>query len=199
MKILVGFEESGRVTEELIKQGHDARSCDLLPTRGTGPHYQCDIFEAIKAEKWDGAILFPPCTFLCNSGVRWLHSDITRWPKMFDGALLFKKMLNLSIPLIAIENPIMHKYAKAIIGQTHSQVIQPWQFGHGETKATTLFLKGYPPLKPTEIVDGRHGRTHLLPPGPDRARLRSETYHGVAEAMATQWGEYMNNLERKTA
>lgn len=185
--LLVGCEESGKVREALKKRGHFAVSCDLMESRIPGLHYQGDVFDLLDWG-WDGAIMFPPCTYLCNSGVRWLHTDITRWVKMFEGALFLKKLLGSSIPRIAIENPIMHKYAKAIIGRSHDQVIQPWMFGHGETKATTFFLKGFPPLKPTKIVDGRHGRIHLMAPGPERAKLRSETYDGVAEAIAEQWG-----------
>jgi hypothetical protein len=133
-------------------------------------------------------IAHPPCTYLCNSGVSWLHKDINRWPKLFEGAEFFKKLLDAPIPLIAIENPIMHKYSKSIIGVNQSQVIQPWMFGHGETKATCLWLKGLPLLQPTNVVDGRVGRMHSLPPSVDRWKIRSETYQGIADAMASQWG-----------
>ena len=133
-------------------------------------------------------IAHPPCTYLCNSGVRWLHTDETRRDKMIEGAEFFKKLLNAPINKIAVENPIMHKYAKEIIGSSQSQVIQPWQFGHGETKATCLWLKNLPLLKPTKIMKERVQRIHLLPPSKDRWKLRSKTFEGIAEAMANQWG-----------
>jgi hypothetical protein len=187
MKVLVACEYSGKVRDAFIKMGHDAISCDLLPTDSPGPHYQGDVFDIIGGG-YDLMIAHPPCTYLCNSGVHWLHKDISRWPKLFDGAEFFKKLLNAPIPRIAIENPIMHKYGKSIIGATQSQVIQPWMFGHGETKATCLWLKGLPLLQPTNIVDGRVGRMHKLPPTEDRWKIRSETYQGIADAMSQQWG-----------
>lgn len=187
MKILIACEYSGRVRDAFLKQGHDAISCDLLPTDSPGPHYQGDIFDVID-NGWDLMVAHPPCTYLCNSGVCWLHKDPSRWEKMRDGAMFFKKLLECKIPRIAVENPIMHKYAKEIIGVSQSQVVQPWMFGHGETKATCFWLKGLPLLKPTQIVDGREQRLHKLPPSPDRWKLRSTTYQGIADAMALQWG-----------
>jgi len=141
-------------------------------------------------------IAHPPCTYLTNSGVSWLHKDIKRWPMLFDGAEFFKKLLNAPIPKIAIENPIMHKYAKAIIGVEKTQIIQPWQFGHPESKATCFWLKGLDPLKETNNVkeqflkrDKKQAqRLHYLPPSPDRWKIRSTTFKGIAEAMAQQWG-----------
>ncbi|MCK5016330.1 MAG: hypothetical protein KAS32_04585 [Candidatus Peribacteraceae bacterium] len=132
-------------------------------------------------------IAHPPCTRLCNSGVMWLAKR-NLWDDMRTGAEFFKTIMQASIPKIAIENPIMHKYAKEIIGRKQDQVIQPWQFGHGETKATCLWLKGLPKLTPTDIVDGREQRLHKLPPSKDRAKLRSITFQGTADAMADQWG-----------
>jgi hypothetical protein len=187
MKVLVACEYSGRVRDAFIKLGHDAISCDLLPTDSKGPHYQGDVFDIID-QGFDLMIAHPPCTYLCNSGVSWLYKDQSRWDKLKDGAEFFKKLLNVNIPKICIENPIMHKYAKEIIGSSQTQIIQPWQFGHGETKATCLWLKGLPNLVPTNIVSGREQRLHKLPPSKDRWKLRSTTYQGIADAMAQQWG-----------
>ena len=139
----------------------------------------------------------PECTYLANSGVCWLHKDITRWLKLFDGAEFFKKLLNTNIPKIAVENPIQHKYARSIIGVEPTQIIQPWMFGHMERKATCLWLKGLEPLKPTNIVKegmlklpkSQQQRLHYLSPGPERSKLRSKTYQGIADAMADQWGK----------
>ena len=175
--------------------GHEALSCDLLPTESPGPHYQGDVFDIIN-DGWDLMIAHPPCTYLTNSGVTWLHKDIARWPKMFDGAEFFKALLSAKIPKIAIENPIMHKYSKSIIGVRPTQIIQPWQFGHAESKATCLWLKGLPALKETKNVKeeflrkpkNEAQRLHYLPPSKDRWKLRSTTFQGIAEAMADQWG-----------
>tara|TARA_R110000823_G_scaffold215326_1_gene344976 strand:+ start:107 stop:682 length:576 start_codon:yes stop_codon:yes gene_type:complete len=188
MRVLVACEYSGKVRDAFIAQGHDAISCDILPTDSLGPHYQGDVFDIIDQD-WDLMIAHPPCTYLTNSGVRWLHERPERWGQLKDGAEFFKALLEADIPKIAVENPIMHKYAVEIIGRRQDQIIQPWQFGHGETKATGFWLKGLPKLQPTEIVDGRQQRVHLLPPSKDRWKLRSTTYQGIADAMALQWGE----------
>jgi hypothetical protein len=187
MKVLVACEYSGRVRDAFIRGGHEAMSCDLLPSDAKGPHYQGDIFDIIN-DGWDLMVAHPPCTYLCNSGVSWLYKQEGRWDKMRDGANFFKKLLYCNIPKFAIENPIMHKYAVEIIGRRQNQVIQPWMFGHGETKATCLWLKGLPELQPTNIVKGREQRLHKLGPSPDRWKLRSTTYQGIADAMASQWG-----------
>jgi hypothetical protein len=192
MKVLVACEFSGIVRDAFIKKGHNAISCDLLPTERPGPHYQGDVMDIIN-EGFDLMVAHPPCTYLCNSGVCWLYNkdkskNIDRWESMKSGAEFFKILLNTSIPRIAVENPIMHKYAKEIIGASQTQTIQPWQFGHGETKATCLWLKNLPPLISTKVVKGRLQRLHLLPPSKDRAKLRSVTYQGLADAMAEQWG-----------
>jgi len=188
MRVLVACEYSGKVRDAFIAQGHDAISCDILPTESIGPHYQGDVFDIIDQD-WDLMIAHPPCTYLCNSGVSWLHKRPERWGQLKDGAEFFKALLEADIPKIAVENPIMHKYAVDIIGRRQDQIIQPWQFGHGETKATGFWLKGLPKLQPTEIVEGRQQRLHLLPPSKDRWKLRSTTYQGIADAMALQWGE----------
>lgn len=195
MRVLVACEYSGTVRDAFIKAGHDAFSCDLLPTDSPGPHYQGDVFDIIN-DGWDLMIAHPPCTYLCNSGVMHLHKDKNRWKKMEDGALFFQKLLNCNIPKIAIENPIMHKYAKEIIGVNQTQIIQPWMFGHPESKATCLWLKNLPPLKETknvkeeflELPKNQAQRLHYLPPSKDRWKLRSTTYQGIADAMASQWG-----------
>lgn len=187
MKVLVACEFSGAVRDEFAKLGHDAWSCDILPSETEGNHYQGDVMD-ILYEPWDLMIAHPPCTRLCNSGVRWL-APRNLWDEMRAGAEFFKALLDAKhIPKRVIENPIMHKYAVEIIGRRQDQIIQPWQFGHGETKATCLWLEGLPHLVPTNIVKGRVGRIHKLPPSPERAKLRSTTYNGIAKAMARQWG-----------
>ena len=197
MKVLIACEYSGTVRDAFIAKGHDAVSCDLLPTDTPGPHYQGDVFDVIN-NGFDLMVAHPPCTYLANSGVSHLHKDAKRWLDLFDGAVFFKKLLNADIPRIAIENPIMHKYAKTLIGDVRqSQVVQPWMFGHTEQKATCLWIKGLPNLEETDNVKeemdklpkNQRERLHYLPPGPDRWKLRSTTYQGLADAMADQWSE----------
>lgn len=196
MKVLIACEYSGTVRDAFIAKGHDAMSCDLLPTDKPGPHYQGDIFDVI-GDGWDLMIAHPPCTYLTNSGVVWLHKSTDRWPLLFDGARFFKELLFASIPRVAVENPIMHKYAKQLIGDVkQSQTVQPWMFGHMEQKATCLWLRGLPSLQPTNVVKAemmalpknQRERLHYLPPSKDRWKLRSTTYQGIADAMAEQWG-----------
>lgn len=192
LRVLVACEYSGTVRDAFIKLGHDAMSCDLLPTDSPGPHYQGNVFNIID-DNWDLMIAHPPCTYLCNSGVRWLVRNgefvEPRLTQMKEGTQFFQSLWlrGKHIPKIAIENPIMHKHAKAIIGLNQSQIIQPWMFGHGETKATCLWLKNLPHLVPTNIVEGRDARIHKLPPSIDRWKIRSTTYTGIAKAMAEQW------------
>lgn len=190
MRVLVACEFSGIVRDAFIDRGHDAWSCDLLPTESPGPHYEDNIFHVLTKTMydWDLMIAHPPCTYLANSGVSWLYRKEGRWDKMREGALFFKQLLNTDIPKICVENPIIHKYAVEIIGRKQDQVIQPWMFGHGETKATCLWLKNLPELKHTNLVEGREQRLHYLPPSKDRSKLRSITYPGIASAMANQWG-----------
>ncbi len=196
MKVLVACEYSGRVRDAFIKLGHDAMSCDLLPTDSPGPHYQGDVFD-LDLNEFDLMIAHPPCTYLTNSGVCHLHKDTSRWPKLFEGADFFRGLLESPVERIAIENPIMHKYAKQLIGGVkQTQVIQPWWFGHMEQKATCLWLKGVKPLIATDDVKdammqlpkNERERLHYLPPSPDRWKIRSTTYQGIADAMAQQWG-----------
>jgi len=203
MRVLVACEFSGTVRRAFRSLGHDAWSCDILPADdGSEHHYQDDIRNVLGRGKpwnepsWDLMIAHPPCTYLTNSGVTWLHRDPTRWQKLDEAAEFFKMLLDAPIPRIAIENPIMHKYAKERIGGVkQSQVIQPWMFGHPESKATCLWLKNLPTLKETKNVkeemlklpDSERQRLHWLPPSADRWKLRSTTYSGIAEAMAEQW------------
>lgn len=196
MKILVACEYSGRVRDAFAKLGHDAMSCDLLPSDKPGKHYQGDVID-ILGDGWDLMIGHPPCTYLTNSGVCWLHKDPSRWALLDEGAKFFKMLLDAPIGKICIENPIMHKYAKERIGGVRqSQVIQPWMFGHTEQKATCLWLKGLPLLAETNNVkkemmllpDNERQRLHYLPPSADRWKLRSTTYQGIADAMANAWG-----------
>ncbi len=187
MKVLIACEFSGIVREAFKARGHDAWSCDLLDTEIPGNHIKGNVLEILN-DGWDLMIAFYTCTFMCNSGVRWIYTDVERWKKLISDACFFRMLLNSPINKICMENPIMHGYAKQIIGRGQDQVIQPWQFGQGETKATCLWLKGLPKLKPTDIVDGRESRIHKMPPSIDRARERSRTYNGIAKAMAEQWG-----------
>jgi hypothetical protein len=195
MRVLVACEYSGTVRDAFKAKGHYAMSVDLLPTDVPGEHHQGDVLEVLD-KGWDLMIAHPPCTYLTNSGVRWLSSDPARWEKMEKAAEFFKTLMNASIEKIAIENPIPHKYAMAIIQKRYDQIIQPHMFGHMETKATCLWLKNLTKLQPTKDVKDEmlklpkkeYQKVHYLPPSPDRWKLRSTTYSGIAEAMAEQWG-----------
>lgn len=198
MRVLIACEFSGTVREAFNALGHDAMSCDVLPSEVDGNHYQGDVRDLI-GEKFDLLIAHPPCTYLCNSGVHWLHKDASRWDKLIDGAAFFKLFLDWDCPRVCIENPIMHKYAKELIGGVkYSQIVQPYMFGHLESKATCLWLKGLNPLVSTNNVKNewerlpkkQAQRIHMLPPSKDRGKLRSITFKGIAEAMATQWGKH---------
>jgi len=196
MRVLIACEYSGVVREAFAAKGHYAMSCDLEPTDIQGNHYQGSVLDIIN-DGWDLMIAHPPCTYLTNAGVCHLHNDNSRWEKLDEGAAFFKLLLDAPIPKIAIENPIMHKYAKERIGNIkQSQVIQPWMFGHMEQKATCLWLKGLPLLQGTnnvkaqmlELPDNQRQRLHYLPPSPTRWKERSKTFQGIADAMAEQWG-----------
>jgi site-specific DNA-cytosine methylase len=182
MKILVACEFSQIVTNAFRLQGHDAFSCDLLPTEGNPDwHIQAPV-ETLFDDEWDLIITHPPCQHLAVSGARWFKD------KREEQALaigFFMSFTMLDCPRIAIENPIG---IMSTIYRKPDQIIQPWQFGHGETKATCLWLKNLPLLKPTNIVEGRTARIHREPPGPDRWKNRSRTFNGIAEAMANTWG-----------
>jgi hypothetical protein len=181
MKVLVACEYSGRVRDAFISRGHDAMSCDLLPTDVPGPHYQGDVFDVID-DGWDLMVAHPPCTHLAVSGARWFKD---KQQEQTDALSFVRRLLTSSVPKIALENPI------SVISshiRKPDQIIQPWQFGHGETKATCLWLKNLPKLTPTNIVEGREAKVHKMPPSVDRWKLRSTTYQGIADAMAAQWG-----------
>lgn len=183
LKVLVACEYSGRVRDAFIKKGHDAMSCDLLPSEVFGPHYQGSVFDIIDQD-WDLMIAHPPCTHLAVSGAR--HFAAKRVDGRQQEAIdFFMALANAPIPKIAIENPVC---IMSSIWRKPDQIIHPWQFGHGETKATCLWLKGLQKLFPTNIVDGREARIHKMPPGPNRWKERSRTFQGVADAMANQWG-----------
>ena len=184
MKVLVACEYSGVVREAFSQRGHDATSCDLLPTEIPGKHIQGDVLEVIKQEQFDLMIAHPPCTDLAVAGAKWFKE------KRADGrqqrALEFvQQLLDAPIPMIALENPVsvISTYIRPA-----DQYIQPWEHGHGETKKTGLWLKGLPLLRPTNIVEGREQRVWLMGPSPDRWKNRSRTYQGIADAMAEQWG-----------
>ena len=184
MRVLVACEFSGIVRDAFNARGHNATSCDLLPSETTGNHLQGDIDSVLQAYpvKWDLLIAFPPCTHLAVSGARWFKE---KRAEQADSIRFVRMLMDAPVERIAIENPI-GILSTAI--RKPDQIIQPWQFGHGETKATCLWLRNLPLLKPTNIVEGRHGRVHLEPPGPDRWKNRSRTYTGIARAMAEQWG-----------
>jgi hypothetical protein len=194
MKVLIACEYSGRVRDAFTKLGHDAMSCDILETESPGKHYKGDVRDVLGGG-WDMMVAHPPCTYLTVSANKWYKDQ----PKRKSGALVgqdrrdareeaiffFMLLMTNNISKIAIENPIgvlSSRYRKP------DQVIQPWQFGHGETKATCLWLKNLPKLESTNVVYGREQRLHLLPPSIDRAKIRSKTYQGIADAMAMQWG-----------
>lgn len=186
MKVLVACEESQAVCKAFRERGHEAYSCDLQDCSGGHPewHIKGDALEVIK-QKWDLIIAHPPCTDLAVSGARWFKEKQAdgRQQKAID---FFMKFINADCPRIAVENPVCimsKKYRKP------DQIIQPWMFGHGEVKTTCLWLKGLPKLEPTDIVEGREQKCWKMAPSPDRAKLRSKTYPGIAKAMAEQWGK----------
>lgn len=175
--------------DEFIAFGHDAMSCDLLPCETEGPHYEGDIFDVIDYP-WDLMVAHPPCTHLSVSGAR--HFAAKRMDGRQQAAVSFVMKLekrSRHIPMRAFENPV--SILSSLWGKP-DQIIQPWQFGHGETKATCLWLTGLEPLVPTDIVDGREQRIHKMPPGPQRGLERSRTYNGIAKAIAAQWGGEIN-------
>jgi hypothetical protein len=209
-RVLVACEFSGTVRDAFIRAGHDAMSCDLLPSETPGPHYQGNVLDILDHD-WDMLIAHPPCTYLANSGVRWLYGgkgtvrDPERWAQMEQAADFFARLLAAPINRVVVENPVMHGHGHDRVVRRacdrwggflrfQVQTIQPWQYGHGETKATQLWRRNLPALEPTDIVDGREQRVHRMPPGPDRWRERSRTFPGIAKAMADQWGPLL--LER---
>lgn len=180
MNIIVACEFSGIVRDAFTERGHNAISCDFLPTERPGPHIMDDI-RNVDLSQFDLMIAHPPCTYLAVSGARWFKY---RQQEQLEALEFVKYLLNAPVERIALENPISVISTKV---RKPDQIIQPWQFGHGETKATCLWLKNLPPLVPTDIVDGRQPRIHHMSPGPTRSRDRSRTYEGIAKAMADQW------------
>lgn len=208
MRVLVGCETSGIVRRAFAARDHDVWSCDLLPAEdGSNRHIVGDVRDVL-GDGWDLlAVMHPPCTRLCNSGVRWLSAPPPgktadqMQAELREGADLFSACWNAPIERIAVENPVMHRHAKALIRnyQAPAQSVQPWQFGHGETKRTCLWLKNLPPLVPTNIVEGREARVHRMPPSPDRWKERSRFYLGIAAAMADQWSAHAEQQMRAAA
>ena len=192
MNILIACEESGTVRNAFNEKGHNAISCDFLETSTPGPHIIGDV-KNLLSMKWDLIIAHPPCTYLSNSGVCHLKTDPIRIVKMKEAVKFFNLFLKANCEKICIENPIPHKYG---VGKTYTQIIQPWMHGHMERKATCLWLKGLSPLIETNNVreemlnlpKSKQQRLHYLPPGPERSKLRSKTFQGIADAMAQQWG-----------
>lgn len=196
LRVLVACEFSGTVRRAFAALGHDAWSCDLLPAEDRSDKHIIGDARKLLYDGWDLLVAHPPCTRLCNSGVRWLSKAPPgktlpqMWDELDAGADLFSAFWNAPVDRVCIENPVMRRHAKERIRnfEPFAQSIQPWQFGHPETKRTCFWLKGLPPLSPTDIVDGRTPRVHRMAPGPDRAKERSRFFDGVARAMADQWG-----------
>lgn len=209
LRVLVACERSGVVRTAFRALGHDAWSNDLEPADdGSRFHIQGDAVKAAYVGGWDLIIAHPECTYLANSGAKHLYAGMNkangpepdRWARMGAAALFFRQMLDAPAKMVAVENPIMLGHPKRLFGiPDPTQIIQPWQFGHGETKATGLWLRGLMPLRPTEIVEGREQRVFRMPPGPDRKKDRSLTYDGIARAMASQWGGAVGIQEAKAA
>jgi hypothetical protein len=181
VRVLVACEYSGTVRDAFAARGHDAWSCDLLPTERLGNHIHGDVLQHLH-RNWDLMIAHPPCTHLAVSGARWFKDKQIEQAEALD---FVHRLMDAPIPRIALENPISIISSRI---RKPDQIIQPWQFGHGETKATCLWLKNLPKLTPTNIVEGREARIHKMPPGPDRWKERSRTFEGIAQAMAEQWG-----------
>ena len=182
--MLVACEYSGTVRDAFIRLGHDAMSCDLLPTDAPGPHYQGDVRDILN-DGWDLMIAHPPCTYLCSSGLHWNKRRPERAAQTEEALQFVQLLLSAGISKIALENPIGCISTRI---RKPDQTVQPWQYGHGECKATCLWLKGLPKLNATNIVQGREPRMWKLPPSKDRWKIRSQTYQGIADAMAQQWG-----------
>ena len=211
LRVLVACEFSGTVRDAFNEAGHDAWSSDLLPDDNrSNRHIQGDVRDVL-GDGWDlMMVAHPPCTRLCNSGVRWLHKAPpgrtleAMWAELDEAADLFSTLWNAPIDRICVENPVMHRHAKERIRnyQPFGQSVQPWQFGHPETKRTCFWLKNLPLLTPTNIVEGREQRVAKMPPGPDRWKERSRFFTGIAAAMADQWGglgTMLPELERRAA
>lgn len=209
-RVLIGCETSGVVREAFLREGHDAWSCDVLPSDvPTNRHIVADVREVLAVEVFDLLVIaHPPCTRLCNSGVRWLstpppgRSLEEMWRELDEGAELFSDLWNADVPHVAVENPVMHRHAKERIRnfEPHSQSVQPWEFGVDEAgpdnvkKRTCLWLRNLPKLVATGTLDGKTARDecHKTPPSKDRWKIRSKFYEGIADAMAKQWGDHVH-------
>lgn len=187
MTWLIACEYSGAVRDAMLERGIDAVSCDLLDSEKPGPHIKGDVREQL-LRRWSGVVAHPPCTRLCNSGVRWL-AERNLWAEMGEAAQFFLDCLGANAPWVAVENPVMHGHAQRLIGRPTFSV-QPWQFGDNHKKRTCFWTKGLSPLRPTSALDGSTAMasTHLASPGSERWRERSRTYAGIAAAIADQWG-----------
>lgn len=207
MKILIACEYSGRVRDAFTALGHDAMSCDMLPTDAPGKHYQGDVRDVLY-EPWDMIVAHPPCTYLTNAGVRWLYNpdksrNEPRWTDLQEGCDFFNLFLDHPCERIAVENPIPHSHAAKLLHGAYTQTIQPYQFGHLETKRTCLWLKGLPPLVATDDVEAamrllpksETNKVHYASPGKARWKMRSTTFQGIADAMAAQWSLAMTMKE----
>jgi hypothetical protein len=202
--VLIACEFSGIVRDAFRNHGFNAISCDLRETESNSEyHVTGDVLELIqnRGEQFDLMVAHPPCTYLSNSGVRWLYEKEERWQDMIDGGVFFRELLYTDkIPHVAVENPVMHKWAKKVAGiadypDEQTQTIQPWQFGEPEKKAVCLWLRDLPKLEPTDIIedtDKHEARVHNMPPSEDRSKERSRFFAGIAEAMANQWGDVIS-------
>ena len=192
MTVLVACEYSGRVRDALLDEGIYAVSCDLLPSESDrGPHIQGDVEEVLQQE-WDMVIAHPPCTYLANSGVRW-RVERNEWKEVAQAARFFKACLNANAPYVAVENPVMHKYGREIVGRRPDFTVQPWMFGDPYKKRTCFWTKNLPPLVPTSdmTADDAEAQCHNEPPSKDRWKKRSTTYPKLAKAIAKQWGRIL--------
>jgi hypothetical protein len=192
MRVLIACEFSGTVRRAFRARGYDAWSCDLLPAEDSSEYHLQQNVLTVLGMGWDLMVAHPPCTHLAVSGARWFRDKQAEQAEALDFVRL---LLDAPIFRIALENPVSIISSRI---RKPDQIIQPWQFGHGETKATCLWLKGLPKLTPTEIVEGREGKVWKMPPSPDRWKERSRTYTGIAQAMADQWGDYVD-LNRQAA
>jgi len=190
MRVLVACEYSGRVRDAFLALGHDAWSCDLLESESTdtdekASRHLLGPVEQFLGDEWDLMIAHPPCTYLSVAGARWMKTDPTRQEKQDDALAFALDLMNAPIDRICIENPVSVISTRI---RKPDQIINPWEYGHGETKKTCLWLKNLPKLVPTDIVEGREAKLHRMAPGPNRWKDRSRTYQGIANAMALQWG-----------
>lgn len=206
-RVLIACEYSGVTRDAFLSAGFDAISCDVLPTEAPGPHYQGDVRD-LMGQEWDLVIAHPPCTYLAKSGVRWLYEHHDRWQNMITGAVFFRDMFRFQTRYLCVENPVMHHWATDVHGEGKwAQTIQPYQFGHPETKRICYWLRGLPLLVDTENVKAemltlpksQSDRIHYAAPGADRWKVRSTSYPGIAEAMAVQWGPLLRRKEKLNA